>query len=164
VSLGADVASYLLLVPLILYLDTGPLAKAGGLTYSIAGACGAAALAGAWPVLLHMSARTEPAFAAITAAVEYGLWNIVAVLGLGVWMAITGRRIGGMSGVLGVTGAIAACADALCVIVGRQSLSAAALGVFAVVSVWFISSVAITLLRDPTLVTLSGRPSVTFPP
>src|SRR5258707_8606014 len=45
ISLTADIAAYLLLVPLILHLDAGALARAGGLTYSLVGATGAAVLA-----------------------------------------------------------------------------------------------------------------------
>ena len=54
-----------LLVPLFLRVESRPLARAGGLTYSIVGACGAALLAGAWPPLLHSGPDARQAFALI---------------------------------------------------------------------------------------------------
>lgn len=128
-SLGADVAAYLLLVPFVLHLRAGAVAKAGGLTYCIVGASGAAILAGTWPALLREQ-HAQLAFSAVTGSVYQGLWHIVATAGLGTWLALAGPTP--TTRLIGKAASVAAAAVAFATILGIERVAQAALGCVAV--------------------------------
>jgi hypothetical protein len=133
ISLAADIAAYLLLVPLVLAVDLGPLARVGGLTYSLVGASGAAILVGTWPALLHRL-HSQTAFTAVTEGVRAGLWNVVAVIGIGVWLASLSRSRSKLRSV-GTAAAVAAFVDAAATVFGANAAAELALSVLVVLFV-----------------------------
>jgi hypothetical protein len=91
-------------------------------------------------------------FASVTEAVYRGVWNIVAVIGLGAWLAGTGalirRRHRGL-GSVAILGGAAALADAALVAAGAFAAAKVALGATGVLaSMWGIALGA-RLIRNP---------------
>ncbi len=165
-SLALDVVAYLLWIPLVFVLrDALGTRRArmwsiGGLTYAIAGALGAAVLIGAWPPLIRAFAGGADAevvratFSAITDAVYRGMWNIVAVTGLGTWLIATGyglrrqRRKGAATVAIAAGGA--ALADAVVVMAGAHRAALVTIGLTGLLAAWWGTAIGIELLLHPS--------------
>jgi len=89
VSLVADLAFYLLLIPVALGLG-GRVAQWAGVAYALIGAAGASVLLWQWPILLYAADAVH--FESVTRVVYFGLWNGVgAVVGCVWWVAVARR-------------------------------------------------------------------------
>ena len=88
-SLVADLAFYLLLIPVALGLG-GRVARGAGVIYALVGAVGAALLLWHWPASL-VAADAER-FEGITRVVYFDLWNGVGALAAFVWWVGVARR------------------------------------------------------------------------
>ena len=155
-AIGDMLYSYLLLVPLALYLHAllrprkpwlADLGLVGAFAYIFVGAAGAAVLATAGPPLIeaYASAATpdqlaiSTTFDLLTNAVFLGLWQTVDAISLGTWLLSLGwlirserRAIGRLLIVVGVGLMVASMRPVL----GLTSLSVLAAGVGLVLLVW----------------------------
>lgn len=88
-SLVADLAFYLLLIPVALGLSAGR-ERWAGVAYALVGALGAVVLLWQWPGALY---RADVAgFEAVTRLVYFGLWNGVGALMGGLWWGAVAWR------------------------------------------------------------------------
>lgn len=87
VSLVADLAFYLLLIPVAIGLG-GQRARWAGVGYALIGAAGATILLWQWPVSLYL-AEVER-FERVTRVVYFGLWNGVGAAVACAWWTVVG--------------------------------------------------------------------------
>ncbi len=91
VSLVADLAFYLLLIPVALALG-GRVVRWVGVFYALIGATGAALLFWQWPATLY--AADADAFQRVTAWVYFGLWNGAGAVAASIWWGALAWRTG----------------------------------------------------------------------
>ena len=155
-AIGDMLYSYLLLVPLALYLHAllrprkpwlTDLGVVGAFAYIFVGAAGAAILAAAGPPLIEANAAAGPAdrvalstsFHLLTNAVFFGLWQTVDPISLGTWLFSIGwliraerRAVGRLLVVFGVGLMVAIVRTML----GLHSLGVLVAGTAVVLLVW----------------------------
>ena len=90
VSLVADLAFYLLLIPVAIGLG-GRKTRWAGVGYALIGAAGAMILLWQWPVSLHLAEAER--FERVTRVVYFGLWNGVGAALACIWWAAVGWHI-----------------------------------------------------------------------
>lgn len=162
-SMALDIAAYLAWLPLIALVHganrsaLSPVWSAGGFLYAVAGVVGAALFLGGMPPLImaHV-AGTDPfvlraVFTSLTEAVYRGLWNVVGVTGLALWLIGVGawlRKTRPWLGSLAMLGAVTGLADAVLTAAGTRQGAKVALGALGVlVPLWGLL-VGVDLLRN----------------
>ncbi|MDQ2933856.1 MAG: hypothetical protein M3R49_02550 [Chloroflexota bacterium] len=147
-AIGDMLFSYLLLVPLVLYLHArlrprkpwlADLGTIGALAYIFVGASGAAILAAVGPALIEAYATAAPtdrvaiatSFELLRNVVFFGLWQTLDTISLGIWILSVGWLIRPDRKVLGlllVALAVGCLATSVQTMLGLHALVALAIG------------------------------------
>lgn len=167
---------YLLLLPLIFYLDQQyrfrtpwlSLFTNSGLCYVLIGAIGAVTLAVAWPPLMHdfLHASGDESkiitltISVLTTIVTKGLWNILEALFASVWFIGIGKLLYNdqkVIGIIGVVTGIATLIDALGNVFDLKILAEIGLNVYLLGSIAFALGFGYRLIKKTGINDGSGN-------